>query len=138
MAAIDAKERRKQLDQWDKDASELRDKSILAVAGAALGISVTFVWEIPTAVNWLWILAVAWASLTASVLTMVASIGRGRAAVRHMMAEIDNAAKSHATSTVTKGGIANRATDWLNRMAFVTLIIGVISMALFVICNLPW
>ena len=121
---------RERLEQRDYEAAVLRDRWLLSVTGVALGLSLTFIRELSGPLNAPWLVITAWGFLGTSVLAMLASLGRGRAAMQKMMQESTEGQR-------LTGGLARPFTIWLNRAAFGLFAFGLISLVIFASVNLP-
>ncbi|MDE2862955.1 MAG: hypothetical protein OXL33_05860 [Chloroflexota bacterium] len=120
------------LEKYDYNASTLKDRTTLIIAGAALSVSLTFIRDLPGATDLLYLLAIAWFALAFSVFAMLWSIGQGRSAMRKMIRQIDE------RETELDGEPYSSRTERLNKSATVSLVVGVGLVLLFVTCNLPW
>jgi hypothetical protein len=82
---------RKLLEQAYDKQSEAYDKTVIALSGGALGISMTFLHEIvPSPLGGtLWLLGAAWSAFAFSILAILVSILTGQWALRRAMCQVD-------------------------------------------------
>ena len=130
-------EERKSLIDAEREQSRLFDKAILALAGGAFGLSVTFIREIVpnNKPEKPYYLALAWLFFCASMLsTLISFLTSQHACSRQReLLEINDTEEDRTVQ------MQNRAATWtwrLNVCSIVLFILGVIFLAVFSIINL--
>ena len=125
---------RKLLVEADERSQENFDKTVIALSGGGMGVSLAFVDNIvgdrPLAASCLLLLA--WAAWTASLLVVLTSFYLSRLALRQAIAELD----AGVTSTARPGGRYAVLTTVANFVGPALFIIGAILMGVFVFLNI--
>ncbi len=142
-----AQEYREACDILDKngfEASRDLDKWLLTIAGAALGLSFTFLKDVVnlTAANALWLLGFGWLSLVSAVALSLFSLYTGqRAHVRYRECLDDAALKGLDVTFAERAREAQskrveaKLTEWLNLFAVLTALAGLGLLLVFVFVN---
>lgn len=111
-----------------------QDKAVMTLAGGGLGIALGFV-RTPADPAMPLAFAVACVSFTASLVAVVFSFRASGAAFEAELAKLDaNAPRSNRREPL--GGAAGTRTKRLNAAALTSLVVGIVSLALFVLVNL--
>lgn len=127
-------EYRKDLITLEQKSVESFDKTVIALSGGALGLSLTFVKEIvdlPNAVQIHWLLA-AWICWAASLLCVLLSFWLSAKAMRKAIKQLDEGKLGQERP----GGFLDWATGLLTFLGGLVFVIGVVSMILFIQFNL--
>lgn len=108
------------------EASKDFDKAIITLSGGALGLSLAFVKQIaPQPIrSSSWMMA-SWLLFSASLLAILFSFLTSQATLKNGIKSLDNGGAEGWT------GLASRATVWLNYIAALTLVAGVIALITF-------
>ena len=124
--------------QWlvaaEHDASRDFDRAVMALAGGALGLSVTFIHEIvasPVYRSSVWI-ALAWGCLSLSLLSILVSMLTSQHALRRAIKQVD-AQTVHQVARA--GGWLSMVTEGLNIVAALTLVLGLVFLVVFAFLN---
>ena len=124
------REWREWLVQTHHQASQDFDKAVVTLSGAALGISLAFIRDIAPHPTLEWALSVAWVCLTVSLLLIFVTLLTSQKSLLNSIARVDE------RSPDVTGGVAGRATIWLNGLSAVALVLGVAFLVLFAAYNL--
>jgi amino acid transporter len=117
------------------------DQTILTLAGGALGLTLTFLHdhgpsEIAPSLSYLGI-----ASLVLSLICVLVSLYSSQRSISQHIDTLDALCKNQFIEDESHKRLQNNpwngATLWLNRLAGISLIAGIILLAVFVSCNLP-
>jgi hypothetical protein len=122
------REERARLVEHRLKASESFDRMVLALAGGALGLTITFIHDIAPHPRHLWMIAVGWSILAASLLVILTSLLTSIAAHDQIIEQMDEQVASVRRP--------RRWTTWLNRSAAALLVAGVAFVVLFACFNL--
>ena len=130
-------EERKLLITAERETAQQFDKAILTLAAGALALSLTFIKQIaPNPIpNSIFYLIVAWISFCLSMLSTLVSFLTSQIACRKQRDIIDEEISGKNSSNKN-----NKAASWTNRLNYFSIgsfIIGVISLIVFSIINLP-
>lgn len=117
----------------DQKASEAYDKAVMALAGGALGLSLTFVKDIVKSPHpeSLWRLETSWGCLTLSLAFILVSMLFSQWALRRAIKQVDEFSLSGARV----GGIFAFLTATLNILSGMALLGGITLLAWFSISN---
>ena len=118
-------------------AHEHYDKTIIALSGGALGVSLVFALDIVGANaghGWLWLLG-AWALWTLSLSATLLSYYTSFQANWHEIQDCRRLRRGEAVRAIVPGGWWNTWTLRLNPAAGVLFVLGVVSEAVFVFVN---
>lgn len=129
-------EERKQLIAAERDTAQQFDKAILTLAAGALGLSITFINTIapsPKACSKLFLVS-AWILFCFSLLSTLISFLTSLSACRKQRDILDDDIMEKNNN---KSNNATNWTNWLNYFSIGFFIIGVISLVVFSIINLP-
>ena len=115
-------------------ASRDYDKAVLALAGGALGLSVTFLHglvakPVPCSLVWL---GLAWSCLALSLLSILVSILTSQHALRRAIQQVDDQTIRAASRP---GGWLSGLTEGLNITAALTLVLGLVFLVVFALLN---
>jgi hypothetical protein len=118
----------------DQDAQENFDKTLIALSGGGLGISLTFIDKVigTRTVQGPAFLIGAWFSWSASLLVVLASFYLSHLAIRHAISRVD-AGKAREGRP---GGQFGKLTVYCNGLGAVLFILGTLLMGIFVTQNL--
>jgi hypothetical protein len=111
-------------------ASQDFDKLAVTLAGGALGLSVTFIHDIAPNPRHGWVVLIAWASLTVSLVFVFLSLLTSQDAIRDLIEKMDK------ESDPIKLGPGARRTLSLNIGAAITLVVGLAFLVIFALVNL--
>jgi len=112
-------------------ASQAYDKAVMTLSGGALGISLTFAKHlVKSPVISLWRLELAWGALSASIALILVSMVTSQFALRKSIHEFDQGMVGRQP-----GGSFSVATQVLNVMAGITLVLGIALLAWFSVSN---
>jgi hypothetical protein len=109
------------------------DKSVLALSGGALGLSLTFIQHIAPRPQFTWILALAWAAFIVSLLSLLLSQYYSTGCLE---TDLENAGRRYAGLEP----MTNKADKWtrrLNRYSIAGCVLGFMLLTAFAFCNLP-
>jgi hypothetical protein len=129
--------------------SDRFDKSILALSGGSLALSLTFIEKIaPSPLDWsLWFLLVAWLLLILSVLFGIYALAASQMAIQREIAHLDQSYREFLEAyeagdvyaipnSLPYGNRAVRVTQRLNVLSMVCLGVGIFSLCIFSLINL--
>lgn len=122
------------LERYENRQAELQDRWVITVAGVALAVTLSFVRDLDKPLDATWSLVASWGLLSLSVLSVLLSIPVGRVATRRMLTalrEPPNQSPSKKT-----GGISSFITDFLNWLALLSLLLGLVAVVAFGALNL--
>lgn len=118
---------REWLVQAHHTASQDFDKAIMALAGGALGLSLTFVDDYAPNPTDKWLLAVSWGLLALSLLVILVSYLTSQSALLAAIGRIDRDEEARG------GGWLTPVLNWVAASA---LVVGVVFLVLFALYNL--
>lgn len=128
--------RLRQLEEGKQDLAKSFDQSIVALAGGALGLSMTFVERFAPAPQSTWFLGASWVSFVLALLAVLVSYEVGQAAYREEQDILQQAMDGNHKALDAEP----RYTRWTartNRLAIGFLVLGLLALARFVYINLP-
>ncbi len=119
----------------EQKAQEDYDKTIVALAGGGLGVSLLFIEKVVGTgkVVLLWALGCGWTSWALSIVAVLASYFFSRMALRTAIAEWD---EDKSAMPRQPGGRMARLTERLNVLSGLLLVLGVVLVCAFAIANL--
>lgn len=122
------------LRETEQKLSENFDKTMLAIAGGALGLSITFIKDIIGKGEMLhgWLLVLSWAALTACIILMLWAFHMGLKAYRKAQDQVD----SGSIENETPGGFFSAILNGLNYISISLLSVGLICLFTFSYINL--
>jgi uncharacterized BrkB/YihY/UPF0761 family membrane protein len=126
MAAQDRALERKRLTDLHEKATDAFDRSVMTLAGGALGISLAFVHDVAPKPRHVWVMGVSWLLFALSLLLILVSFLTSERAVVSMVDKYDR------SEEIERG----KWTDYLNWGAAAALIIGVVLLVIFAWLNL--
>ena len=127
--------------QYRKDLSALEQKSqaeydrmVVTLSGGAMGISFAFVGRVigDSQPQDAWALVAAWALWVLSLSCVLWSHFASTQALRRTIEQVDN----DTLDSETAGGLSDAILGWLNPLAGIAFVIGVIFAGLFMVSNL--
>jgi len=126
----------KQLCEGESAASQDFDKTILTLATGALGLSFAFLGQILKAPPvGKWVLCGAWGCFIVSMCSILVSMRTSQSAFRQSR-EILEAIYFREVGARERKSSSSLATERLNMLSLVTLILGLVALAVFVFLNL--
>lgn len=126
---------RDQLCKGRDDAQDGYDKAILSAAAGGLVVALGFV-KTGASPIWPWLLLVAAASFAFSLLSVIHSFKTSGRSFDAAIAQVDSQVEDGLIYHETPGGPHTKTTERWNLMAFVALLTGIASLAVFVTLNL--
>lgn len=117
---------RKRLTDLHEKATDAFDRSIMTLAGGALGISLAFVHDVAPKPRHTWVMGVSWLCFAASLLLILGSFLTSERAAFSMVGKYDR------EEEIERG----KWTDYLNWAAAGALILGVVLLVIFAWLNL--
>lgn len=129
----DRKEYRQYLVAARQKSFEDYDKTVLALSGAALGISITFVKDLltPERVAFKWILLISWGLWAISVTSILASYFSSQKALDRAIKQIDDGRQD-----VVLGGRFLCFTKIMNILAGFGFLAGLLAFMIFILTNM--
>ena len=125
---------RKELGETQRKLNESYDKLVVALSGGSLGLSLTFLKDIADPENIIsanWLLA-AWALFVISIASILGEILFGISAHKKAIIQADEDSL-HREKT---GGTFGSISVFLQRLAAIALVLGLISISYFVFLNI--
>ena len=125
---------RKQLVEFEQKIGEGFDKTLIALSGGALGLSIAFIKDIVGAneMKHEGHLIASWSFWALSLGSILFAFYFGQLAYRKAITQVDN----NTIDTEVTGGIFTPIVNWLNAIGAVSFLLGVISIIVFSIKNL--
>ena len=123
-------EYRKTLFEMERQMRSAYDKAVLTLSGGALGISLAFLRDVAdkTSLKSTGWLLTAWVLWGISVTTVLISFFTSSVAIRKAIEQTDE----RLIYIETPGGLFNHITKWLNPLAGLLFLLGVIAIVVFV------
>lgn len=125
------------------DQQKFIDQTILALAGGALGLSLTFLHDFGAPPRMPYMLYLGGGALVISIILVLVSLHASQLAIDRHIADLDAAARAsfspESSRAFLAGRYVNRAarlTHHINRAASVALVLGVALVAIFAYANL--
>jgi len=127
-------EYRKQLVEFEQKIGEGFDKTLIALSGGALGLSIAFIKDIVgvKAMTYECFLIISWSFWALSLGSILFAFYFGQLAYRKAITQVDN----DTINTEVTGGIYTAIVNWLNAIGAISFFFGVISIVIFSIKNL--
>jgi hypothetical protein len=125
-------EYRKTIVQLIQSQADARDRTVLALASGALGLSIAFLHEIVQAPVHTWLIKAGWIFLAVAAIVILASLVTGEEQMRWALKHGD---AREAFDTRAPGGWLWHVTRWLNYAGVVSFILGVLFMVVFAFVN---
>jgi anaerobic C4-dicarboxylate transporter len=129
--------------QRGAEVSAALDKTLVSLSGGALVLSMTFIEKLAPAKLWLPILFTSWAAFTISIICVVISLrfiqtelSEHGDYLNRLTAEFEENLTSGKVGKVTTSAKQHRTVTWLNRIAVVAFLVGIILLGIFVGHNL--
>ena len=127
-------EYRKQLVEFEQKIGEGFDKTLIALSGGALGLSIAFIKDIvgATAMTHECYLIASWSFWALSLGSILFAFYFGQLAYRKAITQVDN----KTIHTEVTGGKYATIVNWLNAIGAISFLLGVILIIAFSIKNL--
>jgi hypothetical protein len=131
-------EERKLLIELEKSGAESFDKTITTLSAGALGLSITFLYEIAPMPNseTIWMLLAAWAGFGLALLATLFSFLSSQSAMRKQREFLDQDYEG-VQNLESRTSRTSKVTNILNWFSIAFFTAGVVFLALFTVRNLP-
>jgi len=129
---------RKALIKGEKEQSNSFDKYLLTLAGGTFGLTVTFIDKILSKIlpQTKWLISIAWAMLTSSILFILISFITSQKAYRKQIDIIEKIYVTHRGDSEKYNNCWSTITGTLNVLATILFTIGIVFLFIFVVKNL--
>ncbi|MBL4798264.1 MAG: hypothetical protein JKY50_12680 [Oleispira sp.] len=117
-----------------RQLNENYDKLVVTLSGGALALSMTFLKDIINLkdAKYIWMLVFSWSLFILSLAAIFGEILFGIEAYKKAVTQLDN----NTVRSEKVGGLFSSLTKWFSRIAAMSLVLGLLTISLFVFLNL--